>query len=193
MLFRSPALGASVERARALADRLLKETEAAPEKLSDYRIFLPSRRACATVKDAFLKLSDAPLLLPRLQPLGDIDEEELSLSMTGDEGAEDILNLPPAISPLRRQALLARTVMKIGEFRVGFDQALSLAAALGRLMDQIYTEGRNLSDLSSLAPEEFADHWQITLDFLKILSERWPAILAENGVIDAADRRNTGG
>src|SRR5690606_25197012 len=38
--------------------------------------------------------------------------------------------------------------------------------------------------------ERFSEHWQISLDFLSILSEHWPRILAENGVIDAADRRN---
>ena len=39
-------------------------------------------------------------------------------------------------------------------------------------------------------PEEFAQHWQITLDFLLILSEHWPKILEENGVIDPAQRRD---
>ena len=178
--------------AKSLAERLLKDTEAQPESLSSYRIFLPTRRACATLKDAFLSLSDAPLLLPRLQPLGDIDEEELSLSLAGidESAAMEILNLPPAIAPLRRQILLARTIERLPDFTRGFDQALELAIPLARFMDQIYTEGLRLENLATLAPEEFADHWQITIKFLEILSQAWPQILAEEGLIDAADRRN---
>ena len=178
--------------AKSLAERLLKDTEAQPEILSSYRIFLPTRRACATLKDAFLSLSDAPLLLPRLQPLGDIDEEELSLSLAGidESAAMEILNLPPAIAPLRRQILLARTIERLPDFTRGFDQALELAIPLARFMDQIYTEGLRLENLATLAPEEFADHWQITIKFLEILSQAWPQILAEEGLIDAADRRN---
>jgi len=33
-------------------------------------------------------------------------------------------------------------------------------------------------------------HWQKTIEFLKILTEHWPAILKERGVIDFAARRN---
>jgi ATP-dependent helicase/nuclease subunit B len=58
-------------------------------------------------------------------------------------------------------------------------------------MDQIYTEDLALSDLPSVVQAaEFADHWQITLRFLEILSVHWPHILADEGTIDPADRRN---
>src|SRR5690606_19979865 len=53
------------------------------------------------------------------------------------------------------------------------------------------TEDLDLSALPSLVEEaDFAAHWQVSIKFLSILSEVWPAILAERGVIDAADRRN---
>jgi len=39
-------------------------------------------------------------------------------------------------------------------------------------------------------PEEYAEHWQVTLIFLKILTEHWPGILEEKGAIDPADRRS---
>jgi glycerol kinase len=43
-------------------------------------VLLPSRRACLALRDTFLELSDGrPLLLPRLQPVGDIDADELLL------------------------------------------------------------------------------------------------------------------
>ncbi len=177
--------------AKTLAAKLLADTHGAPEALARYQIFLPTRRACRTLQETFLSLSDGkPLLLPKLLTLGQVDEEELSLSIAGHDGDNPLLDLPPAIRPIQRQMLLAQLVQQMGEKHVKTPpQAFALAQALGRLMDQIYTENLQLSDLHKIVPEEFADHWQITLDFLKILEEHWPKILAEQGLIDIADRR----
>ena len=182
---------AGVPFAKALAQKLLKDTEGSPEKLAQIRILLPTRRACRVLREAFLQMSDGrPLLLPRMQPLGDIDEEELSLSLAGEEGAAQLLALPPAISPLRRQLELARLVAARPDFKQGPDHALALAGALSRLMDQIYTQNLNLHDLHKIVPDDFAEHWQITLKFLEILSEAWPLHLQQNGLMDVAERRN---
>lgn len=42
-----------------------------------------------------------------------------------------------------------------------------------------------------MVPENLADHWQATLDFLKIVTEHWPGILNELGVMDPVARRST--
>lgn len=182
---------AGIPFAKALAQSLLHEHEGRPEDLADILILLPTRRACRTLREAFLRENDGkPILLPRMQALGDIDEDELSLSIAGADGAQTLLDLPPGLPPMRRQLLLARAIFQDETFAHGFDQALALAKALGHLMDQIYTENLDLKDLAGLVPEDFADHWQVTLDFLKILSEKWPDILDTLGMIDAADRRN---
>jgi len=120
------------------------------------------------------------------QPLGDIDEDELYIT-----GTELDTNIPPAMSPLKRQILLAKTISKLPNFTRGPEQDFILAKALGQLMDQIHTENLDLKDLPKLVDRnEFAEHWQITVDFLSILSEHWPNVLKENGMIDSADRRN---
>ena len=54
----------------------------------------------------------------------------------------------------------------------------------------MHTEGVPFDGLANLVPEEYAQHWQITLEFLKILTEIWPTILELEGAIDAAQRRN---
>lgn len=174
---------AGIPFADALAAALLKRA-AAPEELSRMRVLLPTRRACRAVREAFLRIgSGKPLLLPGLQPLGDIDEDELSF------GADIDFALPPAIDPLKRQIILSKLVMARPDFKQGAGHAMALAGALGRLMDRIYTENLNMADLPALAGE-FATHWEVTLEFLEIISANWPDILAERGVIDAADRRN---
>lgn len=172
--------------ADCLARGVMEETNGDPALLADIHILLPTRRAARTLRDAFLRQTDGqPLLLPRLSPIGDIDEDELILT-----SAEDMLSLPPAISPLQRQIILAKLVAARGDSR-GFEQDMALAAALGRLMDQIYTEGLTFDTLSlAVDRADFARHWQVSLDFLSIVGEHWPIILQERGMMDASQRRD---
>lgn len=170
----------------ALARQLLLESAGEPTRLADMLILLPNRRSCRALQEGFLRASEGkPLLLPRLQPLGDDDEEEV--------GGED-LDLKPAVPPLQRRLLLTRLVLSLGGGRGGQapspDQAARLADELGRLLDQVQTEELSFAQLATLVPEELARHWQITLDFLTILTEHWPIILAQYGWMDAAERRN---
>lgn len=46
-------------------------------------------------------------------------------------------------------------------------QAAYLAGELGRLLDAVESEELAFDALSGLVPEEYAAHWQKTLDFLK--------------------------
>ncbi len=172
-----------------LAQYLLDLTKDAPHSLSKYRLLLPTRRACRVMQDSFLRLNAGkPMLLPHMMPLGEVDEDELSLLMLGNN--KDFLEIPPAITPLKRQLLLAKLIVRVPEFKQGFEGALGLSKALCQFMDQVTVEGVEFADLHKIVPEEFAAHWQVTLDFLKIISEHWPQILKDNNLIDAAERRN---
>src|SRR5262249_53537523 len=44
--------------------------------------------------------------------------------------------------------------------------------------------------LDELVPEDLDRYWQLTLRFLKIARETWPAILNERGAIEASARRD---
>ncbi len=176
--------------ADSLARGILERTSADPLQLADYTVLLPTRRACRTLRDAFLRLSGGDaLLLPSLRPLGDVDADEVALLLAGGEDADDALAIPPAVSKLERQLLLAETIRRVWPEQ-SFDQAAALALDLGRFLDEVQTERLGFDGLANLVPEEFAGHWQKTLAFLKILTEHWPQVLAERGVIDHAARRN---
>lgn len=173
---------------KTLAQVLLQETKDRPHELVRYRILLPTRRACRVLRECFLNLSDGkPMLLPQMTPLGDVEEEDLSLMMFGSGGG--FLDIPQSISPMKRQLLLAQLIWKMPDFVQGADFALELAADLGVLLDRITTEDLDIRDLHKIVPDDFAAHWQITLKFLNIISEVWPAILQEMNVIDVATRR----
>ncbi|WP_207477773.1 double-strand break repair protein AddB [Arenibaculum pallidiluteum] len=175
--------------ADALAAGILDHVGRDPLALSGCIVLMPTRRACRALREAFLRLSGGePLLLPRLAPLGQLDADELDLMSTALPGGGD-LDLPPAFTPLRRQLLLTKLVQGTGLTPTPA-QAARLAAELARLRDQMLAEGIGLDRLAGLVPDDHALHWQITLDFLKIIGEHWPAIEAEEGAIDASARHN---
>ncbi len=176
----------------ALARGLLDRFGDTPEGLAPVLVLLPTRRACRTLREAFLRQSGgAPMLLPRMHPIGDVDEDDLALSAGEDLPPEDksSFEAPPAIAELKRQLLLARLILE-RERDASAEQAVLLAQALARLLDRAQTERLSFDRLAELAPAELSAHWQQTLDFLKIVTEAWPAILAGDGLIDPAARRN---
>jgi len=182
----------------ALAAGLWADGDGEPAALARATVLLPTRRACRSAREAFLRLRQGrPTLLPRLMALGDMDEDELALARWQDGGTDSPgdnpsgdLDLPPVLSGLRRQLLLTRLVLALGTPGTTPDHAARLATELARLLDQVETERLSFDGLTNLVPDDFADHWQITLDFLKIVTERWPAILAAEDGVDAARSRN---
>ena len=156
-----------------------------PLALSRVTILLPTRRACRALGEAFLRQSESgALLLPRIRPLGDLDEDEAGTSAVAEGG-----DLPPEMAPLSRQFLLARLILA-RETEGHVDQAMRLAEELGGFLDQAQSERLDLAGLNGLAPERHAAHWQEVLDFLILLTEHWPRILAENDAMDGAARRS---
>ena len=177
-----------------LAEGLVGLADGAPLRLSRMTVLLPTRRAMRSLREAFLRLTGegsdpgAPLLLPRMRPIGDLDGDEFEFS------EDETLAIPPAIPDLRRRLLLTRLVLRWSEEndeqKLLPGQAAALAAALARLIDTAATEGASFADLAKLAPLDLAEHWQVVLRFLDILPSRWPAILAADGALDPAERRN---
>lgn len=164
-----------------------------PETLSRIRILLPTRRAVRALSQAFLRQNGGEaLLLPRLTPLGDVDADELVFTAGEDDGPVDG-DMPPALSELRRRLLLARLIERFDRHaggRRGADHAVRLAGELARLLDQVETERLGFDRLTELVPAEYAAHWRITLDFLRIVTEHWPRVLEEERALDPAIRRN---
>jgi ATP-dependent helicase/nuclease subunit B len=178
-----------------LAGELLARTADDPLALSEFTVLLPTRRACRSLADAFLRHSNgAALLLPRMQPIGDVDDEELAITGEESEGLRTAIDLPPAISDLRRRLLLSQLVLKqraaTGGPAVTVEQASWLAAELARLIDQAHTEGVDFAKLPDIVPADLATHWQQTVTFLEIVTDAWPKQLEVEGAIDPADRRN---
>lgn len=183
----------------ALAAGLWDSVDRDPLALTRAVVLLPTQRAARAAAEAFLRLGDGrPMLLPRLQAIADVDDQELDLVQGDNAGVAAALDLPPAIPGLRRQLLLARLVMAfVGRLEADGvaaprtpEQAARLAAALARLIDQVQSEGLDFARLADLVPADYAAHWGLTLRFLEVVTEVWPAWLAEQGAVDPVVRRD---
>ena len=170
----------------ALAKGIWADVNGDKIALARATVLLPTRRACRNLREAFLRLSDGePLMLPRLQPIGDVDDDEFLTTGVESDGAD----LPPAITALERQMLLAKLILARADADRNPGVAARLAAALAELLDGAQIEEISLDRLEDLVPAELASHWQVTLDFLRIIREHWPRILAERQQMDPAERR----
>ncbi|MDN5928352.1 MAG: double-strand break repair protein AddB, partial [Hyphomicrobiales bacterium] len=68
--------------------------------------------------------------------------------------------------------------------------ALWLSRDLARLIDEMETAGADWTRLAGLVDSDLANWWQLTLDFLAIVTEYWPKALAERQRSNPAAHRN---
>lgn len=205
-LFSIPAGASFLEvLAQAMLDGRLGPVHdpADPTAMARATLYLPTRRA-ARAFTAILaeKLGGKPLLLPRIVPLGDVDEAETALIGSGAWSEERVA----PIEPLARRMLLTRLVDAWGRTAnrnhlrldpsepslvpATLGEAYGLAGDLAALLDQMQTEGVPVEKLAALDAARFDRVWQLNASFLAILGEAWPQILGERGAIDPAAFRN---
>jgi ATP-dependent helicase/nuclease subunit B len=182
------SIPASAPFGESLARGLITRLAGGPFALADVTIYLPTRRAARRFGEAFAKLLGGAALLPQFRALGDSEEDDVLF----DAAAEDF-DLPPAITPIRRQLLLAALVRQWSEGRgerMDFSQAAALAQSLAGVMDDAERQGVDLSDLEKLAPLPLAAHWENVTRFLTLIRDHWPAILKEEKTVNPVARRN---
>lgn len=172
-------IGSGAPFAQALADELIRQLDAKsdPLALSRATIYVPTRRAVRSLGEIFARSVGGAALLPDIRPLGDIDEDDLLF----DAASEDI-QLLPAISTVRRRLLLAALISRWQRAKSGdaisFAQASRLAKSLGGFLDEVQTQGADLSGLGGLAPSSLSEYWAEVRQFLALLADEWPALLA---------------
>lgn len=208
----APGLPFLDELARAVLTGEFASTELAldPMALGDMTILLPTRRAARRLQQSLLTASrQQALLLPVIRPIGEASEDLTLLhALMTREGALGDGSVPPAVGELERRLVLATLVLRWSDAMRARDvdetsrealqaagartpaQAMHLARELARLIDMVETENAQLSDLEKLVPDELSEHWQQTLEFLKIILEFWPAHLSSVGKLSPAERRN---
>jgi len=173
---------------------------ASPLDLARHTVLLPTRRSARALTDAFLNLgSGNATLLPRIRPVGDVDEDDFSFDETGNDASLALELLPPA-SGTGRQLILMRLLLEWAEaepdhhlaraLRTAPGQAVSLAKSLGNLIQTFETEEVPFARLAELRDGDYPEHRSSLLDFLEMVAERLPAELARLGAMGPAARRS---
>ena len=177
--------------AQALLDGTLTGGWPDGTTLADATIYLPTRRAGRAFADHLARRAGGrALLLPRIVPLGDVDEDPFE---PGSEG------LPPIPAGERRLILaklvqawaggLGREAVAVAPPDAAAD-AVALAGELATLMDSLATQGVAWDELARAVDVDHSAYFARTLSFVRIAHESWPAILAERGAGDPALRRH---
>lgn len=174
-----------------LEDKLVPGTAPGDDRLAlaDTTIYVPTRRAARELRAAFLDgLGGRAAILPAIRPLGEFEEDIGAF----EPAASDVLDLAAPIGALDRVLVLAPLVQAWksrlpAHIRDRFDEdvvvpastadAIWLARDLAALMDEVEIEGADWSRLADLVPSDLAGWWQVTLDFLAIVTEHFPAEL----------------
>ena len=169
-----------------------------PLALPRITVLLPTRRAVRALRDAFLRTAPdgkSPERRCCCRGCGrSATSIRTSCRWSKASATSGDLAVPPAIPELRRRLLLTRLVLKWG--RRG--RPRPAAAGPGRRTRREPRaasrhggdRGSELRPARELAPADLAEHWQIVRKFLEILPQAWPAMLAAEGALDPADRRN---
>ncbi|MDZ4866288.1 MAG: double-strand break repair protein AddB [Alphaproteobacteria bacterium] len=201
-LFTIPAGAAFADE---LARGVLKRYGAGdPFALSRALILVPTRRAIRTLGEAFARVSAGGVaVLPRMRALGDFDETPSPLDDPAayDVAADVVPDMPPPLPVLRREFLLTKLIQRWAlnaakdEERSALGAttpalALKLARELAVLLDQATAEGLAWEKLKTIVPENLSLHWEQTVQFLSILTEQWPALLAAEKASDPAMHRD---
>lgn len=187
-----------------LAGRLIPDFSGSdePTALADVTIYVPTRRAARELRGVFVdKAGGRSAILPVIRPLGEFDEDEAAFAPE----CAAALDLAPPIAAIDRLLLLAPLV-RAWKSRLPshvaalFDEeivvpastsdSLWLARDLAGLMDEIETEGSDWGRLGELVSGNLAGWWQVTLDFLEIVTRNWPSLLAERGLSNPSAHRS---
>lgn len=185
--------------ARAVLAGFPKEDGAAPGPLEIARwtILVPTRRAARELEDIFFLLrGGGGLLLPRIRPIGDIDEDLLD----GLGETPGGVHLPEAISRPGQQLLLidliddwakANPQTRLAqEIAAAPHQAHGLAVSLAEFLDSLETEDVDAARIPGLYDLENARHREAILQFLAVAREAYPTRLDAIGRIGSQRRRS---
>ena len=186
---------------------------AGPLGLAAATLYVPTRRSARALGATLAsRLGTASALLPRIVPLGALDDTELLFE---EEGLGDDVSpdLPVALGPIARRMILTRLILGWGEAvrhaivavepdgqrSLRRDEPLLVATSpadawhlsgeLAALIDELVIEDVAWTRVEPLATDDFDRYWRITLDFLDVAITQYPQILAAMERVDAATRQ----
>ena len=156
-IFASPP---GADFAQSLVDGLIARTaDMSPTDLAKVEIYVNTTRMQRRIRAVF---DEGPArLLPRVRLITDLANDPISL------------DLPPAVSPLRRRLELSQFVAKLLDKEPDLAPRAALydlSDSLAKLMDEMQGEGVRPDVIADLDITDQSGHWERTLAFLRIIT-----------------------
>lgn len=148
--------------------------------IADITIFLPSRRSVNELKRVFLQHKKT-VFLPNIKAIGDIDYDDLILNDLNIDVLKELNSLTKPVSNIKYKLLLIEELLK----NYNSNQAISMADELNNFLSDVEKNNCNLDDLDDLVSDDYSEHWQKILDFLKVFLKKWQKFLNENNITSA--------
>jgi len=168
-----------------------------PLQRSKTVLLLPTQRAGLSFCEKMCDIGGGTTFLPRLFYLSNLT------SLLKNTSPHTFINTPlmhtPLMGEVERLGLLVQLIREKHEALheqfshlgdVSFPLLLKLAHDFAHLLDTAETLEIDLSAIHHLPAHEFAHHWVLSKEFLTILSDLWPLILTEKGVMPPYRREN---
>lgn len=156
-IFASPP---GVDFAQGLVDGLVaRAANMPPTDLARVEIYVNTTRMQRRIREVFQ--AGPARLLPRIRLITELANDPVSL------------DLPPAVSPLRRRLELSQFVAKLLEREPDLAPRAALydlSDSLTKLMDEMQGEGVSPDAIAKLDVTDQSGHWQRALAFLKIIT-----------------------
>ena len=166
----------------------------ARQDLSRWTILVPTRRAARALERRLFSLSGSTaMLLPRVRPIGDADEDLLADAFPAEP-------VPDAVSPMGQLFLLLGLIDEwaeahphlalAAEVRASRSQSLGLALSLAELVMQLQTEEKDVDFAGVFSELDLAEHRLTILSLLGLVNEQLPKRLHARDLLGPAARRN---
>lgn len=163
-----------------------------PHHLANIRIYVPTRRAVRSLRAEFAdQIGKGSVILPDIRPLGEVEDDLGFFDTSPDDEFSDF----EAISPIQSKLILGELILMWKQalpqaFHAQLKtvpmvapanptDAIWLADELLSLIESAESEEIDLAGIDAIDAQDHAQWWQLTLEFLKILREFWPARLQE--------------
>ena len=166
---------------------ILEEFNYNPIELSDLVVLLPSRRSCNELKKIFLNNSDKKaVLLPNIKAIGDISYDELLLEKIDLNILKQFKEIAKPISNIKYKLLMIKQLL---DFRknLNVEQAVNLSKELNKFLNEVNSNNLDFDNLKNLVDDEYAEHWQKSLDLLQVFGKKWRNYINENNIISNAE------
>ncbi len=189
-------VAAGADFLKTLADAIIKRLPVydAQRPLSDWTILLPTRRAARAFGEILQSQSGlSAMVMPRIKPIGDLDEDRLRDDMVASE-------LPPAMSKAATLVILQELVRGWASQHSSIDfandilaspaQALNLAKSLSEFITTIETQECDVGKLPALYNSDLAEHRGAIISLLQLATVTLRGQQAARHTMGAAARRS---